>query len=70
MFFWCARVLACFDPQWPNLNYAVACFEIENKHGTWIAVETSEICRVLFWVKLQIFGTGPFPSEISESGPF
>jgi hypothetical protein len=19
-------VLACFDPQWPNLNFAVACF--------------------------------------------
>jgi hypothetical protein len=59
------RVLACFNRQWPILNYAVACFEIENKHGMWIAVETSEICRVLFWVKLQIFGTGLFPSAVA-----
>jgi hypothetical protein len=22
------RVLACFNPQWPNLNFAVACFDL------------------------------------------
>jgi hypothetical protein len=24
------RALACFNLQWPNLNFAVACFEIQN----------------------------------------
>jgi hypothetical protein len=44
------RVLACFDPQWPNLNFAVAGFDFAGQKAKSTSVATlGAFCVLLTW---------------------